>query len=311
MLLSKYNLKRGMYFDYYYPTMSQNNPEETSRQKDEIAGLFSRAASTYDQIGPRFFSYFGKRLIELAQIPRGARVLDVATGRGAVLIPAAEAVGQLGSVIGIDISEAMVLQTAAEITRLHLANAEVRQMDAENLQFSDGSFDGITCGFAIFFFPQLDRALAELRRVLKPNGLFALSSWDEAFNDNQWQWFEELYNQYIPKETEEEKSSGPPSSPEPDLTSEAGLRKVLENAGFDVTLIESETAEFFYHDVDEWWASFWSHGMRSSLELLQKKTGADGLERFRKDAFENAERYRQTAGIQYLTRAIYARAAKR
>jgi hypothetical protein len=47
----------------------------------------------YDRVGPRFFSHFGRRLVALAQIPSGAHVLDVATGRGAVLFPAAECVG--------------------------------------------------------------------------------------------------------------------------------------------------------------------------------------------------------------------------
>ena len=80
-------------------------------------------------------------------------MIDITTGRGAVLFPAAESVGSDGKVTGIDLSEIMVQETKAEIARLKMAgNIEVRQMDAENLQFPDVLFDFVLCGFAIFFF---------------------------------------------------------------------------------------------------------------------------------------------------------------
>ena len=81
-----------------------NNPEDF---KAHISGVFSRASSAYDRTGPRFFSHFGKKLVDFARIPPGARVLDVACGRGAVFVPASTAVSATGQVIGIDISEGM------------------------------------------------------------------------------------------------------------------------------------------------------------------------------------------------------------
>ncbi len=163
-------------------------------KKDLIKGVFSRAAVTYDQVGPRFFSYFGQRLVELAQLPKGARVLDVAVGRGAVLFAAAEQVGPDGSVIGIDLAEPMVDQTAAEARRRGLANVEVRQMDAEQLAFPDSSFGAVLCGFALFFFPHLDLALSEFIRVLKPLGWVAASTWGK--DDERWSWLQEINKAY-------------------------------------------------------------------------------------------------------------------
>ena len=52
--------------------------------EDGIVGVFSRAAGTYDRIGPRFFAHFGQRLVERVHLTPGAEVLDVAAGRGAV-----------------------------------------------------------------------------------------------------------------------------------------------------------------------------------------------------------------------------------
>jgi ubiquinone/menaquinone biosynthesis C-methylase UbiE len=56
--------------------------DKERKMKENVAGLFDRVASTYDRVRPRFFSHFGRRLVELAQIPSGADVLDVAAGRG-------------------------------------------------------------------------------------------------------------------------------------------------------------------------------------------------------------------------------------
>lgn len=75
-------------------------------KKTIIAQIFERAATGYQRI--THFPPVGQRLVELAQIPAGARVLDVASGRGAILFPAAERVGPQGKVIGVDISPGMV-----------------------------------------------------------------------------------------------------------------------------------------------------------------------------------------------------------
>lgn len=82
--------------------MGDSGNSDMAQRKRQVAGLFDRASGTFDQVGPRFFSYFGRRLVEIAQIPSGSRVLDVATGRGALLFPAADSVGPHGQVTGID-----------------------------------------------------------------------------------------------------------------------------------------------------------------------------------------------------------------
>ena len=51
--------------------MTDSVSSEADQRKSRIAGLFSRAASTYDQVGPRFFTHYGRRLVELAQVSQG------------------------------------------------------------------------------------------------------------------------------------------------------------------------------------------------------------------------------------------------
>ena len=69
--------------------------------RQAVAGVFDRAAPTYDNVGVEFIAAVGRTLVSDAGIRPGERVLDVGCGRGAVLIPAADAVGPERSVLGI------------------------------------------------------------------------------------------------------------------------------------------------------------------------------------------------------------------
>lgn len=288
--------------------MSSGEPTDIRQIKQEVTGIFSRAAPIYDRVGPRFFSHFGHRLVELAQIPSGAQVLDVATGKGAILFPAVEVVGLRGHVTGIDLSEGMVQETAKEIRRLKLENVEVCQMDAEYLQFPDASFDCVLCGFAIFFFPQLDHALSEMRRVLKPNGRIAITTWDRLL-DEQWKWFDDLVKAHLPPEAETKQTSES-QSPPPILDTPEGLEKIMKTTGFTDVQVVSETADIIYTSEQEWWTALWSHGIRESLEKVEEATGSDGFDRFRTAVFERIQTIRQTDGIHQLFPALFTLATK-
>ena len=145
-------------------------------QQEGIVGVFSRAAATYDRIGPPFFAHFGQRLVERAHLTPGADVLDVAAGRGAVLFAAAQQVGPSGRVRGIDLSADMVRETLADIQRAGSQQVTMQQMDAEQLDFPAAAFDRVLCGFAVWFFPQPHRALHEFFRVLRPGGRVGLTT---------------------------------------------------------------------------------------------------------------------------------------
>jgi len=289
--------------------MDNKESSDVTEGKHEVAGIFGRAAPTYDRVGPRFFSHFGRRLVTLAQIPGGAKVLDVATGRGAVLFSAADVVGPQGFVVGIDLSEMMIQENWEEIKRLGLQNVKAHRMDAEYLEFPDESFDCVLCSFAIFFFPQLDRALSEMRRVLKPNGQIAVTTWAST-RDEQWKWFEELTETYLPSESEPEQTSDPQSTSKPIFNTPEGLEAILASAGFVNIRVVSESREFIYADEEEWWSTLWSHGMRADLEAIEEKTGQDGLKRFQKDAFEKVQMIKQPDGIHQLFSVLFGLAFK-
>jgi ubiquinone/menaquinone biosynthesis C-methylase UbiE len=272
--------------------MKPNENPENAEHKQEIASVFGRGAASYGQVGPPFFSHFGRRLVELAHVPNGARVLDIATGRGAVLFPAAEAVGGQGQVTGIDLSKEMVEETNREIEGRALKNVKVQNMDTEHLEFPDGSFDLVFCSFAIFFFPQLDRAFSEMVRVLKPGGRIVVSTWGPV--DQRAKWFRDLIESYLP---ENKQGSGPRSKAGPVFDTPEGLKAILASAGFTDIEILSESKEFTYTDENEFWAVLWSHGARRNLEAIERKLGTQGFQRFQAEASRHLKTIQQTGGI--------------
>jgi ubiquinone/menaquinone biosynthesis C-methylase UbiE len=290
--------------------LSQTDSANITQQKKQMAGIFDRAAMTYDQVGPHFFSHFGRRLVEIARIPAGLNVLDVATGRGAVLYPAAEAVGAQGHVTGIDLSEMMVRETAQELTLLKIApNVAVRQMDAEHLQFPDKSFDYVLCGFAIFFFPQLELAMSEFRRVLKPQGQICVTTWNKIW-DEQWSWVDEMIKAYLPPEPETNPAAAANSAPQAVFNTPEGLTAIMNAAGFGDIQIFSEATDFVYATEEEMWATWWSHGVRAPLEQIEQTSGPDGLQKFKAEIFKKAGAMKQNDGIHQTFAVLTALANK-
>ena len=113
--------------------------------KAKVIAVYDAAAATYNLVGPSFFLHFGRRLANSIGIAPGSNVLDVATGTGAALVPAAELVGDEGRVVGIDISTLMIGRARTEIQKSGVRNADVLVADAESLPFSQKPFQPV-CG---------------------------------------------------------------------------------------------------------------------------------------------------------------------
>ena len=89
--------------------------DDAETRKAETAARFNSRATDFDPQGA--FAHFGQRLVAVVGVEPGQRVLDVATGRGAVLFPAAERVGTAGEAIGVDLAESMVRAANEEAER--------------------------------------------------------------------------------------------------------------------------------------------------------------------------------------------------
>ncbi|TDV55114.1 class I SAM-dependent methyltransferase [Actinophytocola oryzae] len=147
----------------------------------------------YDALADRYEDIFfyvadvGRRLVEYATPPPGARLLDVGAGRGAV---ARAALARGCAVTAVDSSAGMVSRLAEDYPEML-----VRQQDAGALGFTDGAFDVVTSGFVVQVLTSPQDALAEFRRVLAPGGVVAISL--ERQEIGRLRWLHELNKEFF------------------------------------------------------------------------------------------------------------------
>lgn len=155
--------------DYYTPLdRALSSPASKERY---VRRLFDTIADRYDLI--TVLLSFGrdaawkKRLVRMVQAPAGARALDLACGTGDISYE----LGREGArVIGLDVTERMIrLAREKDDGR---ARVDFVAADMMKLPFADASFDVVTTGYGIRNVPELEPALAEISRVLRPGGLF-------------------------------------------------------------------------------------------------------------------------------------------
>jgi len=141
--------------------------KETTRQQ------WQEAAAAWHRWGPTLEDWLGEAtdvMLDLAHVAPGAHVLDLAAGAGGQTIAAARRAGPDGAVLATDISSNILEFAASEARAAGLTNVAVRTMDGEELDVADDSFDAVISRLGLIYFPNQRRALAELRRALRPGG---------------------------------------------------------------------------------------------------------------------------------------------
>jgi enediyne biosynthesis protein CalE5 len=117
------------------------------------------------------------RLVELAGIKPGDRVLDVAAGYGEPSLTAAKVVGPEGKVVATDLSGAMLSFGRERAAAAGVENVEFVEADASSLDYPAASFDAAVSRWGIIFEPEGEAAAARVRGFLEPGAKMAISSW--------------------------------------------------------------------------------------------------------------------------------------
>jgi SAM-dependent methyltransferase len=159
-----------------------------------VASLFGRAAARYDEVG--FFHQVARRLLALAGVGPGMRVLDVACGTGAVLVQAARLAGTAGLAVGIDLAEPMAAVAARQLQRLGQGCGAVALMDAERLGLRTAWFDVVCCASAVYLLGDQAAAVRGWWELLHPGGTLAISEFGDL--DARWGWKDELLGRLGP-----------------------------------------------------------------------------------------------------------------
>jgi len=269
----------------------------SNNHKAQMKEIWDRASKAYGKIGPKYWDYFGERLVKFSDIKEGQTVLDIGCGRGASLFPAAKILRDNGLIFGIDLSSGMVEETLKDVDKFKLNNVRVITMDAEKLKFEDEYFHRVLNGFGMGYSLNKEYKLSEVYRVLKVGGQATFCSWTQQ-EDNPW--INGLVNKYIPQTT----PSNTNTSKVPRIDTAEGVEEILRNTGFvNVTTVHEERV-FTYKDEEQWWEEMWANAVRGILEKIQAN-GAQNLEDFKREAFEGLQKFKDSNGIHFKRSVIY------
>ena len=238
--------------------MKANLPDDA---QDRVAFTYNAAADFFDASPLGFWDYFGRRTIELASLSNGSRVLDVCCGSGASALPAAEAVGPEGSVIGVDLAKQLLDLARTKAIQRQLTNIEFEIGNILSMRFPPASFDAVVCVFGIFFVPDMAKAVGELWSRIRSGGKLAVTTWGGNFcepaNKAFWRSIEnvrpDLYKGFNPWDR---------------IDNPVSLSKIFEEGGVPSPKISAENRLHPISSANDWWAIVLGTGYRGTIEEL-------------------------------------------
>ena len=238
--------------------MKANMPENA---QDRAAFTYNAAADFFDASPLGFWDYFGRRTIELASLPRGSRVLDVCCGTGASALPAAEAVGPTGKIIGVDLAKELLELARRKAVQQRLGNIKFEVGDMLSLRFPTESFDAVVCVFGIFFVPDMPRAVSELWSRIRPGGKLAMTTWGPNFfqpgSDAFWRSIKDVRPDLFKGFNPWDRINDPGS-----------LTKIFDEAGIAPPKIVPENRLHRINSTEDWWTIVLGSGYRGTIEQL-------------------------------------------
>ncbi len=146
---------------------SSNDPRGFAEFEHDAWETVSRG---YEEHFARLTRQSVEAILNAAEVGSGKQVLDACCGPGMIT---AAAIARGASTTGIDFSAA-----AVEIAKVNAPRADIKEGDVQSIESDDDIFDAVVCGFGIIHVPDPLKALSEMRRVLKPGGRIAVSTWE-------------------------------------------------------------------------------------------------------------------------------------
>lgn len=203
----------------------------------------------WSEFNDRADRHISERLVELAGVRPGSRVLDVAAGYGEPALSAARAAGPAGRVVATDISAEMLAFGRGRAAAAGLGIVEFVESDACGLEFPPRSFDAAVSRWGIIFEPDAEAAAGRIRGFLVPGARMAISSWGEP---------DQVPFLAIPMRTTMERlgvPAPPPGTPGPlSRPTPAAIGGLLEGGGFADVAVEQDEVIFEFESPEHFTA---------------------------------------------------------
>lgn len=264
---------------------------DTIEYKQALQTTFDKVSSRYDQNS--FFGISAKRLAELLPAAEGLHVLDVSTGTGSVAIEIATR-HQDAQIEAIDLSTQMLDIATKKAQQMELTNIRFIQSDVDELSYPAGKFDVATCGYAMFFFPDMEASYRAICKTVKPGGQLICSSFtDAAFNP-----YAELFLHRLKTEYD----VSPPGELKDRLKTAKNWQTLVESSDYtDLVIIEEPIR--YPVSVDDWWGLLNSAAYKSLLDQLKPEQ----LEAFRREHTAEVTAISDNGTIELNTDTLFCR----
>ena len=243
-----------------------------------------------------------ERMLSVLEPRPGETLLELAAGTGIVGFAAARLVGRRGRVIMSDFAEAMVALARGRGGDLGLENLDYRVLDAERLDLSDASIDGVLCRWGYMLMGDPSAAVAETRRVLAPGGRAVCAVFAEAARNP---WASVAGGLLVERGAMQPPAPGTPGIFA--LSDPNRLERLFAQAGLGTVHVDEVAFEFRFADADDYW-EFLTEAA-GAISIVLTRLGADGRRGFRAALPAVLEPFGEGSGHRFPAVCLVARAA--
>lgn len=267
---------------------------DASGHTEKMANLFDKLSDTYDEVGVDFFQPIAATLLAAMPPQEGERWLDIGCGRGAVLLPVAQAIGPHGLAVGIDISGGMIEHARRLALHASLRNVECEVDDAQSPATVHGPFDTISSSLVLFFLADPLGALRNWLPLLKPEGRIGVTTFGVV--DSRWEEVDTVFQPHLPPQMRDARTSGK----EGPFANHEGVEFLFQEAGFTNVRTELATINVRFNDAQHWYDFTWSVGQRMMWLAIPEHLRAD----VRRDAEARLAKFANPDGSIVFTQEI-------
>jgi enediyne biosynthesis protein CalE5 len=241
----------------------------------------------------RAAQHVSDRLVELAHIKAGDRVLDIATGSGEPALTAARKVGPTGHVIATDMSPAMLALARERATALGITNVKFVETGAEAIAVDERDFNAAVCRWGLMFVPHLEAAARRIAELLVPGASFATAVWSGGAKVPMINVGEEAVRSIA-------KLPPPPAdAPHPcRLADTTPLERALASAGFKDIRREPIIVSFDWPSAEEFTTQ--RRAMSAVFRALLDRVPAETKDRILAAVTDEARRYANASGAVHM-----------
>ena len=231
------------------------------------------------------------RMLELAALQPGERVLELACGPGGLGLAAAGHVGPNGQVVLSDVAPEMTAIAAERAAAAGVENVSTAVLDLEDIDQPDGLYDAVLCREGFMFALDPEHAARELCRVLRPGGRAVLAVWGPR-ERNPW-----LGLVFDAVSAQTGAVIPPPGVPGPFAQSDARrLQSLLSDAGFNHVGVTEQPAPLHARSFDEWWSR--TTALAGPMANILAAMPAEAVDGIRARLVESTREYETPAGLQ-------------